>query len=51
MMTPEERDQMSTLCREIQAEQDPARFVVLIEELAQLLTHKDKQPDYAGFNP
>lgn len=37
-MTPEEFDRVSTLCREIQVELDPARFLILIEEFTDLLT-------------
>jgi hypothetical protein len=41
-MTPEEREQVNALCREIQAELDPARFLVLIQELTELLTPREK---------
>jgi len=40
-MTPEEREQVNALCREIQVELDPARFLVLIEELTNLLTQRE----------
>lgn len=40
-MTPDEREQMYELCREIQVEKDPAKFHVLIEKLNDLLAKKD----------
>jgi len=42
-MTPEERERMNSLCREIQVELDPARFLVLSEELTRLLTHREER--------
>ena len=42
-MTPEEREQVNSLCREIQVELDPARFLVLSEELSRLLTHGEER--------
>ena len=45
-MTPEERERMNTLYREIQVESDPARFVALMEELTQLLTQKERSCTY-----
>ena len=42
-MTPEERERVNTLCKEIQFELDPARFTVLIEELGQLLTKSERE--------
>jgi hypothetical protein len=42
-MTLEERELLNTLCQEIQAEKDPARFAILLEELNRFLATKDKQ--------
>jgi hypothetical protein len=42
-MTPEERERVNRLCREIQVELDPARFFVLIEELTTLLTQTEQE--------
>jgi hypothetical protein len=42
-MTFEERELLNRLCQEIQAEKDPARFALLLEELNRFLATKDKQ--------
>jgi hypothetical protein len=42
-MTPEERERVNALCREIQVERDPARLLVLIEELTKLLTQREQE--------
>jgi len=39
-MTPEERERMNWLCKEIQMEQDPDRFSRLVLELDALLGEK-----------
>lgn len=36
-MTPDERERMLALCRQIEHEQDPSRFNKLVEELNALL--------------
>jgi hypothetical protein len=42
-MTPEEGEQVGRLRREIRVELDPARFLVLIEELTKLLTEREQE--------
>jgi hypothetical protein len=40
-MTPAERQRMQLLCEQIATEQDHARFVQLVQELNDLLDHKE----------
>jgi hypothetical protein len=42
-MTPEERDRMNQLCRQIETEQDPIIFSKLVNELDQLLRTKEQR--------
>jgi hypothetical protein len=42
-MTPEERERMNELCRQIQDEKDHQKFSSLIEELNRLLAKKDER--------
>jgi hypothetical protein len=39
-MTPEEREKMNALCRQIQDEKDPKTFTELLEELNRLTESK-----------
>jgi hypothetical protein len=43
VMTREERDRMNFLCRQIQDEQDPAKFDELVLELNELLEVKHER--------
>lgn len=47
-MTPEERELMNTLCREIQDEKDPKRFSELVRELDEVLARKDERLNEKG---
>jgi len=40
-MTPEERDRMNWLCKQIADEQDPKKFSELVHELDQLFAKKE----------
>jgi hypothetical protein len=40
-MTPAERRRMQLLCEQIATEQDRAKFVQLVQELNNLLDHKE----------
>jgi hypothetical protein len=40
-MTPEEREWMNWLCKQIQVERDPKRFAQLILELNEVLATKE----------
>jgi hypothetical protein len=40
-MTPEERERMNVLCERIAKEQDHDKFVKLVQELNDLLDHKE----------
>jgi hypothetical protein len=42
-MTPEERQRMYQLCAMIEVEKDRHRFLLLIEELNQLLERKEQR--------
>jgi hypothetical protein len=42
-MTTEEREQMNLLCELIQIEQNPDRFMELVDKLNELLEHKEKR--------
>jgi len=40
-MTPEEKAQLDTLCRRIVEEKDHEKFIKLVQELNDLLEHKE----------
>ncbi len=42
-MTPEERERMNLLCELIAKEQDHQKFVKLVQELNDLLDHKESR--------
>lgn len=42
-MTPEQRERMNELCRQMQAEKDGAKLSALAEELNQLLVLNEQQ--------
>jgi hypothetical protein len=42
-MTPEEREHMHTLCERIAKEQNHEKFVKLVQELNDLLDHKEQR--------
>jgi hypothetical protein len=42
-MTPEERERMHTLCERIAKEQNHEKFVKLVQELNDLLDHKEQR--------
>jgi len=42
-MTPDERERMHALCERIAKEQDHDRFVKLVQELNDLLDHKEQR--------
>lgn len=42
-MTPDERERMHSLCEQIAKEQDHEKFTKLVQELNDLLDHKEKQ--------
>jgi hypothetical protein len=42
-MTPEERERMRVLCEQIAKEHDHDKFVKLVQELNNLLEHKDQR--------
>ena len=42
-MTPEEREHMHVLCERIAKEQDHDKFVKLVQELNDLLDHKEQR--------
>jgi len=42
-MTPEERERMHTLCERIATEQNHDKFVKLVQELNDLLDHKEQR--------
>lgn len=42
-MTPEERERMNVLCERIAKEQDHDKFVKLVQELNDLLEHKEQR--------
>lgn len=47
-MTPAERQRMQTLCEQIATEKDHATFVQLVQELNDLLEHKEQRLVRAG---
>jgi hypothetical protein len=42
-MTPDERERMNVLCERIAKEQDHDKFVKLVQELNDLLDHKEQR--------
>ena len=42
-MIPDERERMSRLCEQIAKEQDHDKFVKLVQELNDLLDHKEQR--------
>ena len=42
-MTPEERERMNVLCERIAKEQNHEKFVKLVQELNDLLDHKEQR--------
>ena len=44
-MTPEERERMNWLCKEIQTEKDPDRFSKLVHEVDALFEEKERRFD------
>jgi hypothetical protein len=40
-VTPEQRERMNELCRQIQVEQDQKKFIALVQELNDLLEQKE----------
>jgi len=50
-MTPDEREQMAILCQRIAVEQDRNKFTELVDQLNELLEHKERRlnnPSQAG---
>jgi hypothetical protein len=47
-MTPAEKQRMQLLCEQIATEKDHARFVQLVQELNDLLDHKEHRLVRAG---
>ena len=47
-MTPEERERMNNLCERIVKEQNHDVFVKLVQELNDLLDHKQQRLDDSG---
>jgi len=42
-MTPDEREQMAILCQRIAVEQDRDKFTDLVDQLNELLEHKERR--------
>jgi len=42
-VTPDERERMAILCERIATEQDRQKFTQLVDELNELLDHKDER--------
>ena len=42
-MTPDERERMQFLCKQIAKEEDPEKFTKLVQELNDLLEHRVKR--------
>ncbi len=42
-MTPEEKERMNELCRQIQVEKDPQKFTELVSQLSALLDRKSER--------
>jgi hypothetical protein len=42
-MTPDERERMNRLCEQIAVERDHEKFVKLVQELNELLDHKEQR--------
>jgi hypothetical protein len=49
-MTPEEREQMNRLCERIQIEKDAKIFMLLVEQLNDLLERKEKRFEQNSAN-
>ena len=49
-MTPDEREHMHILCERIAKEQDHERFVKLVQELNDLLEHKEQRIENSSKN-
>jgi hypothetical protein len=49
-MTPDERERMHILCERIAKEQDHERFVKLVQELNDLLEHKEQRIENSSKN-
>jgi hypothetical protein len=49
-MTPDEREHMHILCERIAKEQDHERFVKLVQELNDLLEHKEQRMENSSKN-
>jgi hypothetical protein len=49
-MTPDERERMHILCERIAKEQDHERFVKLVQELNDLLEHKEQRMENSSKN-
>jgi hypothetical protein len=41
MTTPEEREKLNQLCKQIQSETDPAKLTALLQELDELLEKRE----------
>jgi hypothetical protein len=50
-MTPEERERLKILCDQITTEQDHEKFVKLVQELNDLLEHKDQRLERFPIKP
>lgn len=50
-MTPEERERMHVLCERIAKEQDHTKFVKLVQELNDLLDHKEQRLEDSQNKP
>jgi hypothetical protein len=50
-MTPEERERMRTLCEQIAKEQNHNKFANLVQELNDLLEHKEHRVESPANKP
>jgi hypothetical protein len=50
-MTPDESEHMRSLCEQIAKEQDREKFTKLIQELNNLLEHKERQVERPRADP
>jgi hypothetical protein len=50
-MTPDERERMNVLCEQIAKEQDHEKFAKLVQELNDLLDHKEQRLDSSPKKP
>ena len=46
-MTPDERELMHRLCEQIALEKDHAKFTVLVQQLNDLLEHKEQRLEHS----